>query len=84
MTVRKVAITLPEELFEIVERARAVEHRTRSEVIQEALRTHFGEAVYVPSDEERRLLTAALDEFAQAPERTRDWGQVRSDLRAEQ
>ena len=41
MAVRKVAITLPEELYELVERARAVEHRSRSEIIQEALRTHF-------------------------------------------
>ncbi len=84
MAVRKVTVTLPEELFEIVERARAVEHRTRSEVIQEALRTHFGEAVYVPSDEERRLLTAALDEAARFPERIRDWDQVRAEFRAEQ
>ncbi|ALJ21436.1 ribbon-helix-helix protein, CopG family [Microbacterium sp. No. 7] len=83
MAVRKVAVTLPEELFEIVERARAVEHRTRSEVIQEALRTHFGEAVYMPSDDERQLLIAALDEVAQNPQRIRDWDRVRADLRAE-
>ena len=82
MAVRKVAVTLPEELFEIVERARAVEHRTRSEVVQEALRTHFGEAVYVPSDEERRLLVAALDEVENAHEKVRDWDQVRAELRA--
>jgi metal-responsive CopG/Arc/MetJ family transcriptional regulator len=82
MAVRKVAITLPEELFEIVERARAIEHRTRSEVVQEALRTYFGEAVYVPSEEERRLLVAALDEAENAPEKIRDWGQVRAELRA--
>ncbi|WP_062377143.1 ribbon-helix-helix protein, CopG family [Demequina pelophila] len=80
MAVRKVAVTLPEELFEIVERARRIEHRTRSEVVQEALRTHFGEAVYVPSDEERRLLTAALDE----PDASlRDWDQVRADLHSD-
>lgn len=84
MPAHKVAVTLPEELFEIVERARAVEHRTRSEVIQEALRTHFGEAVYVPTDEERRRLVAALDEAARAPEQSRDWAQVRARLRAEQ
>lgn len=83
MGVRKVAVTLPEELFEIVERARAVEHRTRSEVIQEALRTHFGEAVYVPSEDERRSLVAALEEAASSPERSRDWGQVRAELRAD-
>jgi metal-responsive CopG/Arc/MetJ family transcriptional regulator len=82
MAVRKVTVTLPEELFEIVERARAVEHRTRSEVVQEALRSHFGEAVYVPSDEERRLLVAALDEVENAPEEIRDWDQVRAELRA--
>lgn len=84
MAVRKVAVTLPEELFEIVERARAVEHRTRSEVIQEALRTHFGEAIYVPSDEERRLLAAGLDEAMREPGRRRDWDQVLAQLRAEQ
>jgi len=82
MAVRKVAVTLPEELFEIVERARAVEHRTRSEVVQDALRTHFGEAIYVPSDEERRLLVAALDEAEHAPEKIRDWDQARAELRA--
>lgn len=83
MAVRKVAITLPEELFQVVERARAVEHRTRSEVIQEALRTHFGEGVYVPTDDERRQLVAALDEAMREPERTRDWESVRAQLRAE-
>jgi metal-responsive CopG/Arc/MetJ family transcriptional regulator len=83
MAVHKVAITLPEELFDIVERARAVEHRTRSEVIQEALRTHFGEAVYVPTEEERRALVGALNEAAQGPAQSRDWDQVRTRLHAE-
>jgi plasmid stabilization system protein ParE len=46
MAVKKIAVTLPEELYEMVERARKIEHRTRSELIQEALRTHFGEPVY--------------------------------------
>lgn len=45
---------------------------------------HFGEAVYVPTDEERRLLVAGLDEATQTPERSRDWDQVRAHLRAEQ
>ncbi|TQK71447.1 ribbon-helix-helix protein, CopG family [Nocardioides sp. SLBN-35] len=80
MAVRKVAVTLPEELYELVERARAVEHRSRSEVIQEAIRTHFGEAVYVPSDDERRRLVEALDEVETHPERVRDWDEVRSEL----
>ena len=80
MAVRKVAVTLPEELYDLVERARAVEHRSRSEVIQEALRTHFGEAVYVPSDEERRLLLEALNESVSDPETLQDWAEVRQRL----
>lgn len=80
MAVRKVAVTLPEELYELVERARAVEHRSRSEIIQEAIRTHFGEAVYVPTDDERRALVEALDELGRHPEQVRDWSDVRSEL----
>ncbi|MDQ6526816.1 ribbon-helix-helix protein, CopG family [Nocardioides sp. LHD-245] len=80
MAVRKVAVTLPEELYDLVERARAVEHRSRSEIIQEAIRTHFGEAVYVPSEDERRRLVEALDEVDAHPERLRSWSEVRSEL----
>lgn len=80
MAVRKVAVTLPEELYELVERARTVEHRTRSEVIQEAIRTHFGEPVYEPTDEERRLLAEALDADRSHPERARPWSEVRREL----
>jgi metal-responsive CopG/Arc/MetJ family transcriptional regulator len=43
--VRKIAVTLPEELFDKVERLWEIEHRSRSEVVQEALRRHFGEPV---------------------------------------
>lgn len=80
MAVRKVAVTLPEELYQLVERARAVEHRSRSEVIQDALRTHFGEAVYVPSDEERIRLVEALESADRHPDSIRDWADVRSEL----
>ena len=83
MAVRKVAVTLPEELYDLVERARAIEHRSRSEVIQEALRTHFGEAIYVPTDEERRLLVEALDEVEHAPDSLREWDEVRAELWAD-
>lgn len=82
MAVRKVTVTLPEELFEIVERARAVGDRTRSEVVQDALQTYFGEAVYVPSEEERRALVAALDEVEKSREHARDWDRVRGELHA--
>ena len=60
MAVRKIAVTLPEELYQMVERARKIEHRSRSELVQEALRTHFGEPIYRPTDDERRMLDEAL------------------------
>ena len=80
MAVRKVAVTLPEELFEMVERLRDIEHRSRSEVFQDALRRYFGEPVYEPTDEERRLLDEALAELEREPDAGRSWGEVRSDI----
>lgn len=80
MAVKKVAVTLPEELFAVVERARKVEHRTRSEVIQEAIRTHFGAPVYVPTDEERRMLDVAIADLHDDPESGRSWEDVRREL----
>lgn len=80
MAVRKVAVTLPEELYDMVERARAIEHRSRSEVIQEALRTHFGEATYRPSEEERAALVEALDAAQAASESLHEWAEVRKTL----
>lgn len=81
MAVRKVAVTLPEELYEMVERARAVEHRSRSEIIQEALRTHFGEPVYRPTDDERAALVSALDTAQADTTSLHDWAKVRESLR---
>lgn len=78
--VRKVAVTLPEELFDMVERLRAIEHRSRSEVFQEALRRYFGEPVYEPTDEERRLLDDALAKLEQEPDAGRPWSAVRDEL----
>lgn len=80
MAVKKVAVTLPEELFAMVEKARKIEHRTRSEVIQEALRTHFGEPVYVPTEDERRMLDQALSDLQDDPEAGRPWEDVRREL----
>lgn len=80
MAVRKVAVTLPEELYELVERARTVEHRSRSEVIQDALRTHFGEATYVPTEHERQQLLAALDDVRTDRDGLQDWSELRREL----
>ncbi|MEQ6901420.1 ribbon-helix-helix domain-containing protein [Nocardioides sp. YIM 152588] len=81
MTVHKVAVTLPEELYQLVERARALEHRTRSEVIQEALRSHFADGVHVPRPEELPLLMAGLHE-ADGGDECCAWGDVRRMLRS--
>lgn len=83
MAVRKIAVTLPEELFDMVERLREIEHRSRSEVFQEALRRYFGEPVYEPTDEERRLLDEALTEAEQQPDAGLPWAAVRDGLLAE-
>lgn len=80
MAVRKVAVTLPEELYEMVEQARRIEHRSRSEVIQEALRTHFGEPTYRPTDAEREALVEALDAAQEDPESLQEWSEVRRTL----
>lgn len=80
MTVRKVAVTLPEELYRLVEQAREVEHRSRSDIIQEALRTHFGEPTYRPTDDERAALVAALDAAQANPESLQAWSDVRKTL----
>ena len=83
VAVRKIAVTLPEELFDMVERLREIEHRSRSEVFQEALRRYFGEPVYEPTDEERRLLDEALTEAEQRPDAAQPWAAVRDGLLAE-
>jgi hypothetical protein len=64
----------------MVERLREIEHRSRSEVLQEALRRYFGEPVYEPTDEERRLLDEALADLEQRPEAGRRWEAVRGEL----
>lgn len=81
MSVKKVAITLPDELFDMVERLRDIEHRSRSEVLQDALRRYFGEPVYKPTDEERRMIDEALTEVAANPDALRSWDDVRAAIR---
>ena len=83
MAVEKMTVTLPKESYDMVEQARAVEHRNRSEVIQEALRTYFGEPVYRPTEEEQPALVAALDAVPANPVSLRDWADVRESLRGQ-
>jgi len=79
MAVRKVAVTLPEELYEMVERARGGAPLPLGGG-QEALRTHFGEAIYVPTEDERRRLVEALEAVDEHPDELREWTDVRSEL----
>jgi len=81
VAVKKVAVTLPEELYELVERARKIERRTRSELIQEALRTHFDEPVYTPTEAERRVLNEALDDLRRDPGSGLPWEVIRREVR---
>lgn len=80
MAVKKVAVTLPEELFDMVERLRDIEHRSRSEVFQDALRRYFGEPVYEPTEDERRLLDQALTDLETQPDAVRSWDAVRAEI----
>jgi metal-responsive CopG/Arc/MetJ family transcriptional regulator len=83
VAVRKVAVTLPGELFDMVERLREIEHRSRSEVVQEALRHYFGEQVYEPTEQERRVLDEALGVVEQRPEGGQPWAALRDELMGE-
>lgn len=80
MSVRKVAVTLPEELFDMVERLRGIEHRSRSEVFQDALRRYFGEPVYEPTEEERRMLDEAVADLKAHPDAVRSWSEIRAEI----
>ncbi len=83
MSVKKVAVTLPEELFDMVERLRDIEHRSRSDVFQDALRRYFGEPVYEPTEDERRLLDEALTDLEAHPDAVRSWDEVRAEIWSE-
>ncbi len=50
-------VSLPPAMIEEVERVRKAEHRTRSELVREALRTYFGAGRgYLPTLAERRAI----------------------------
>jgi Arc/MetJ-type ribon-helix-helix transcriptional regulator len=80
MAVRKIAITLPEEMYDLVERARKHEHRSRSEIVQEAVRTYFGEPYYRATDDELKAIDEALEDLRLHPESERPWDEVRAEL----
>lgn len=53
-------------------------------MIQEALRTHFGEPVYRPTDVGREELVAALERVHADLTSVRDWSDVQEDARCRQ
>lgn len=83
MAHKTLTVSLPEELLQMVEKARAIEHRSRSEIIQEAIRRYFGAPVYVPTEEERRMLGEAVTDLEHHPETGRSWEEVRAELWSE-
>ena len=50
------------------------------DIIQDALRTHFGEPTYRPTDDGRAALVEALDAAQADPGSLRDWSDVRATL----
>lgn len=65
MTTRTLSVTIPEELYERIEKARKEGHYNRSELVREALRRFFGiPAVNATPDE-----IAAMKEGREAYER---------------
>ncbi|MBI4611376.1 MAG: ribbon-helix-helix protein, CopG family [Candidatus Rokubacteria bacterium] len=85
-------ISLPPEMIREVERVRKSEHRTRSELIREALRVYFNRVralpVYTPTRRELREIAKgraemASGEYLTLDELFRDLGRRRSKARAQ-
>lgn len=53
-----ITISLPPAMVKEVEKVRKVEHRTRSELVREALRTYFARFPVVPATAEERTAIA--------------------------
>ncbi len=83
MTVRRIAVTLPEGLFDMVKRPREDAHRSRSEVLQVAVGRCLGKQVSEPADEEQGLLVEALAEAERLHDAGLPWSEVRDGLLAE-
>ena len=70
------SISLPAEMIAEVERVRKAEHRTRSELIREALRVYFNRVgalpVYTPSARELREIEKGRREMARGEYLTAD------------
>jgi predicted transcriptional regulator len=57
-------VSLPPEMLRAVEKARKAEHRTRSELVREALRAYLGIPIVTPTIEERAALARGRAEIA--------------------
>lgn len=82
MASKKIAVTLPEPLYAAVENARKLEHRSRSDLIQEAIRVYFQIPKYTPSRRELAAIDEALAERENSPEDWVAWEDLRADIRA--
>ena len=81
MPTKNFSITLPEELFEQVEELCHREHRSRSELIREALRGYIREAEDPPlHDWQREILAQRLAASKARPDEVQTWEEVESEL----
>ena len=68
MSNTSVSISLPDELVALVEQKRKQEHRSRSEIVQEALRQYLGIVEPAIPDWHKELVLAELEAFRRDPD----------------
>lgn len=67
MSHTSISISLPDEIAAMVDDVREREHRSRSEVVQEALRQYLGIVEPAIPDWQKELLASELEAFRQDP-----------------
>jgi Arc/MetJ-type ribon-helix-helix transcriptional regulator len=84
VSVKNMTVTLPEELFELVEDVRRKEHRTRSELVREALRRYIRAADAEPPlyAWQKKIVDERLEAYRRNPDDTLSWEQIEANARA--
>jgi len=73
MAVAKVMISLPREFLAEIDRVAREEHRTRSELLREAVRLYLRTRQAVPRDDPRVRQAVAIQDRLAAEDRTVGW-----------
>lgn len=77
---KRVTVTMPQELYEVAQVLCLLEHRTQSELFREALRRYAEVSVPVPGWQ-RDLLDASLTAHEAQPDDVISWDAVESRVR---